>query len=135
MICPVHDVAYQDGGSCWCCDLQSKEKGSLEYEPPVPVTSNERIDAPLPPRQAQEPTNLHCGKHDTIYSKENPCRGCQMESALSSGQDSPSASNFQVKTGADAIKGPDDTLAELRGSEKPLGKESGWPAWLRSKKD
>ena len=43
--------------------------------------------------------NQHCGKHDKIWDANNPCPGCETEKAA--------ASN---------LLGPDDTLAEQRGT-------------------
>lgn len=29
-ICPVHDVAYQEGGTCWCCEQAKKQNANPE---------------------------------------------------------------------------------------------------------
>lgn len=52
-------------------------------------------------------SNLHCGKHDKIYDEKDSCPGCDAEKL------------------AEHLLGPDDTLAEQRGTlpKKPFGRK------------
>lgn len=37
-VCPKHDVAFGDNGTCWCCDLAKKNKATQQQQQPAAGT-------------------------------------------------------------------------------------------------